>query len=309
MNVDTTKTMQARMGVREWALLVTCAMLWGGAYTFNKIVLPELPPLTITASRLAMAVTLLLPLALAYGYRPPPLGRAWRPFLVFTMLSNIVPFMLVLYGQRETASGLASVLVATTPLFLILLAHVYTRDEKLSANKLAGVLVGIAGVAVVFGSEALAGWSTALEAKLALVAASFLYAVGGVYAKRLTGYPPLLLATMQMTCGCLVATPLALAIDRPWTLPLPSWQALAALAGTGFLGSALAAVTYFSVFTRAGATNAMLVTLLVPITPIILGTIFFGETLLAREIAGAGVIALALLIIDGRLLSRRRNTA
>ena len=294
----------ARMGPAEWGLLVLCAMLWGGAYTFNKFALPEIPPMTLTAVRLFLAVTLLVPLAYVYGYRLPPLGRAWRPFLIFTLLSNIGPFLLVLYGQRETASGLAAVLVATTPLFLILLAHVFTLDERLTANKLAGVLIGIAGVSVVFGSEALAGWSTALAAKVALVAASLLYAIGGIFAKRLTGHPPLVIATMQMTCGCLVATPLALAIDHPWTLPMPSLQAMAGIAGTGYLGSALAAITYFSILTRAGATNAMLVTLLVPVTPILLGAVLFGEQLLTREIAGAAIIALALIVIDGRLIAR-----
>ena len=292
------------MGLREWGLLVLCATLWGGTYTLNKIVIPELPPLTITAARLAMAVSLLAPLVYVYGYRVPPVGRAWQPFLIFTMFSNIAPFTLVLYGQRSTASGLASVLVATTPLFLILLAHVYTRDEKLSSNKLIGVLTGIAGVAAVFGSEALAGWSMALEGKFALLLASLLYAVGGVYAKRFAQYPPLIIATMQMTCGFLISLPLALMIEKPWLLPMPSMPALGALAGIGYVGSALAAITYFAIFTRAGATNAMLVTLLVPLTPILLGTVLFGEQLLAREITGAAIIALALIIIDGRLPAR-----
>jgi drug/metabolite transporter (DMT)-like permease len=292
-----------RMATRDWLMLLLCSVCWGSAYTFNKLIIPEVPALTITASRLAIACVVLTLLARLAGHHLPPVGRAWAPFLVFTLFSNVVPFLMVLKGQKETASGLAAVLGATTPLFLILLAHLFTTDERLESRKLAGVLVGIIGVGVVMGADALAGWSTALGAKLLLIAASVLYAIGAIYSKRLVGYPPLVLAAMQMTCGCLITTPFALLIDQPWTQAMPSHQALLALAGTAIIGSSLSAVTYFHVLRRAGATNAMFVTLLVPVTPILLGAAFLGEHLLARELMGAAVIAAALLIVDGRMVA------
>jgi drug/metabolite transporter (DMT)-like permease len=189
-------------------------------------------------------------------------------------------------------------------LFTILLAHFFTRDERLTANKLVGVLVGIAGVAIVMGSEVWTGLSGSVAAKLALVAASFMYAVGSIYSKRFGGMPPLVIAASVMLSGAIVAVPLSLVVDRPWTLPMPSLEVIVAVLLTGVFGSALAAITYFRVFTASGATNAMLVTLLLPVTPVIGGALYLGERLELREVAGALVIMLALAIIDGRMLQR-----
>jgi drug/metabolite transporter (DMT)-like permease len=291
-----------RMGASEWAMLVACAFLWGSSYFSNVYAMAEIPHLTITAGRLFLAVLVLIPVALWSGVQLPREFASWTPFFLYTLFSNVLPFLLVLRGQTGTTSGLAAVLGATTPLFTILLAHRFTHDERVTFNKLAGIFLGIAGVAVVMGPEALAGFTTEVVAKLCLIAAAMLYAVGSIFAKRFAGYQPLKIASMQMTCGFLISLPLALIIDHPWTLPMPSATALAGLAFTGIFGSALAAITFFRVFTRAGATNAMLATLLVPVTPIILGAMFRGEWLSPREFVGAAVIALALLIIDGRLV-------
>ena len=182
------------MAGRDWVLLGICALCWGSAYTFNKLVVAELPSLTITASRLVIAAAFLTTLATLQAVRLPPFGRPWHAFFVFTLFSNVVPFLFVLRGQRETASGLAAVIGATTPLFVILLAHVFTADERMQGRKVAGVVVGMAGVAVVVGADALAGWSTGLAAKLSLVFAAFLYAVGAIYSKRIVGLPPISMA-------------------------------------------------------------------------------------------------------------------
>jgi drug/metabolite transporter (DMT)-like permease len=290
-----------QMSPLDWAMLGLCAIAWGSAYTFNKIAISELPPLTITAARLPIAALFLFSLCLATRTILPPFGRAWAPFFVFTLLSNVTPFLFVLRGQRDTASGLAAVIGATTPLFVMLLAHVWTADEKLAPRKVVGVATGLAGVGIVMGPAAWT-WTGDATAKFALIFASVLYAIGAIYSKRLVAYPPLTLATLQMTCGSLITVPLALLWDKPWSMATPSRAAVGAIAGTAIIGSSLAAITYFHVLRRAGATNAMLVTLLVPVTPILLGSILFGESLLPREIIGALIIALALLIIDGRLV-------
>jgi drug/metabolite transporter (DMT)-like permease len=296
-----------RMTTGDWAMLLICSVFWGSAYVFNKISIVEIPPLTFTAARLLIAAALLAAVALTSGVRLPPFGRAWKPFFVMTMLSNVVPFQFVLAGQREVSAGLAAVLGATTPLFLILLAHAFTTDEKITLGKLIGIMIGITGVAVVFGPDVLSGWSDALAAKAILVAAAVIYAVGAIYSKRVTGHSPLTIATLQMTAGAIIMTPVALVIDQPWTLGPISWPAIGGVVGTAILGSALAAITYFHVLRRAGATNAMLVTLLVPVTPILLGSVLLGEHLVPREVVGAMIIAAALVVIDGRLLRKARR--
>ena len=287
---------------RDWVLLLFCALCWGSAYTFNRVIVAELPSLTITAARLVVAASFLTLLATLQGVRLPPFGRQWQAFFVFTLFSNVVPFLFVLRGQRETASGLAAVIGATTPLFVILLAHVFTTDERMQGRKVAGVIVGMSGVAVVVGTDALSGWSSGLAAKLSLVFAALLYAIGAVYSKRIVGLPPIAMAAMQMICGLVITFPLAILIDQPWSLPPPSTKVVLAVIGTAIIGSSLSAIAYFHILKRAGATNAMLVTLLVPITPILLGGVLFGERLLAREVIGATIIGAALLLIDGRPL-------
>jgi drug/metabolite transporter (DMT)-like permease len=299
MSGATTSAPSFRMGSFEWLMMLACAFCWGSAYIFNKVAIAELPSLTITASRLLLAALLLQLLCRMRGIQLPWSGRAWAPFFVYTIFSNVAPFLFVLHGQKETAAGLAAVIGSSTPLFVILLAHVWTHDEKLRGRKIVGVLVGLVGVAVVIGSEALS-FDGPMIAKGSLLVASMLYAIGAIFAKRLTRYEPMALAAMQMTAGFIVALPLALLIDLPWQLPMPSSMAMGAIAGTAVIGSSLAAITYFHVLRRAGATNAMLVTLLVPITPIVLGALLFGERLQAREILGGLIVAAALVIIDGR---------
>jgi drug/metabolite transporter (DMT)-like permease len=291
------------MTARDWAILVFCALCWGSAYTFNRIMVGEIPTLTISLGRMVTASLFLGTLAMIQGVKLPRDLKSWRPFFLFTLFSNVVPFLFVLRGQRETASGLAAVIGATTPVFVILLAHVFTSDERLSVRKIIGVATGIAGVAVVVGPQALSGWSSGLVAKLSLVFAAFLYAVGAIYARRIVGIPALAMATMQMMCGTLVVLPFVLAIDQPWSQPWPPRHALMAMVASGILASSLSAIAYFHLLKRAGPTYAMLVTLLVPVAPVGLGALLFGERLLGREIWGAAIIALALMIIDGRVVS------
>lgn len=291
------------MSARDWAILVICAVCWGSAYTFNRILVGELPALSITCGRILVAIAFLLAIMRLQGIALPRDAASWKPFFLFTLFSNVVPFLFILRGQKETASGLAAVIGATTPVFVILIAHVFTPDERLTPRKLGGVAAGVLGVAIVVGPEALAGWSSGVTAKLCLVFAAFLYAAGAIYSRRIVGVPALAMAAMQMICGAVITLPLVLLIDQPWSRPMPSTQALLALAGTGIFASSLSAIAYFHLLKRAGATYAVLVTLLVPVAPIVLGVLLFGERLLWREIAGGLVIAAALAIIDGRALT------
>lgn len=295
---------QLRMGGPEWALLLLHAMLWGSAYFFIAVAKTELPVFTITSLRMVPAVALAMTIVLVLGHRLPASAADWGRFVILSLLNNYVPFCLIVYAQHQVTGGMAAVFTATTPLFAIFLAHAMTRDEKISRLKLAGVVVGILGVAILALPDLLAGSEASLTAKLALIAASILYALGGIYSRRLGHYPPLVISAAHMAMTLLISLPAMLIFDRPWTLPMPSWHVIGAVAGTGMFASALASIIYFTLIRRAGATNALLVTLLLPVTPMVLGYLVLGEVMQGRELFGAAVIALALIVIDGRLVRR-----
>jgi drug/metabolite transporter (DMT)-like permease len=299
-----------RMGAVEWGLIVLQSMLWGSSYFFIAAVQSEVPALTLAGLRTLPAAAVLLIIVLSLGYRLPATLAEWRLFIGFSAFNTVLPFLLIVWGQSRTTGGMAAILNATAPLFGIFLAHVLTHDEKLSWTKAAGILVGIAGVGVLVGRDALAGASADLLARLALLAAPFCYVCANIFVRRrLGGYPPFVIAVMQMVGAIFVAVPLALAIDRPWELPALSPQALLAIVGMGVLGSGLAPLCHFTVLRRAGATNASLVTLIMPLTPVLLGGIFLGERLSGTDIAAAFTIAAALIIIDGRALKALQRVA
>jgi drug/metabolite transporter (DMT)-like permease len=226
--------------------------------------------------------------------------------MVMAFLNNIIPFMLIVRGQKEIASGLASVLNATTPLFGVILAHLFTDDEKLTLQRLAGVLTGIAGVAVLVGPEALFGSSTNLIGMLLVLGAAISYGASGIWGRRFKNTPPLVTATSQLTCSTLVLLPLTLAIEQPWQLAMPSGPAIAALIALAVLSTALAYIVFFRIMAVSGPTNTLLVTLLIPVSAIAFGTLFLDEVLLPRHIAGALVIGIALVILDGRAFALLR---
>ncbi len=292
-----------RLGAVEWGLIALQSMLWGSSYFFIAVVQDQVPILTVVAIRGVFASIMLIAIVTSLGYRMPATLAEWAHFAFFSTFNTLIPFALIVWGQARTTGGMAAILNASAPLFGIFLAHVLTHDEKLSANKLAGILLGFVGVAILVGSDLAVVSSADLMARLALLAAPLLYVLANIYARnRLGEYPPFVIAMMQMAASVFISVPVALAVDWPWTLPMPSMTVLGAIIATGVFGSGLAALCHFTVLQRAGAINAMLVTLIMPLTPILLGGIYLGERLTNREIFGAVIIAAALLIIDGRLL-------
>lgn len=300
--------MPLRLGATEWGLIALQSMLWGSSYFFVAMVQGQLPVFTITALRTLPSLAVLLIVVTALGYRLPAEWSQWRLFLAFALVNTFIPHLLVVWGQSRATGGMAAILNATAPVFGIFLAHIFTHDEKLSANKLAGVVLGLAGVIVLVGYDMALGSGLDLTARLALLAAPLLYMAANVFARaKLNAHPPFVIAAAQMVGAMVLAVPAALIVDRPWNGPAPSVQALLAIAGMGVFGSALASLCHFTVLRRAGATNASLVTLIMPLTPILLGGLFLGERLSAREIAGALIIAAALTVIDGRILRHLRG--
>jgi len=290
------------MSRSQWLLLLALSVLWGGSFFFVGIAVRELPPLTIVLARVALAALLLMPFVVMLGFRLPRRWHDWMPFVVMSLLNNVAPFVLFTAGQKWVASGLASVLNATTPLFALLVARVFAGDA-LRANKLVGVLVGIAGVAVLMGPDALSHTQSSTFGMLLCLAAALSYGFAALWGRRLRDQPPLLAACCQLMASSVVLAVLAAAIDQPWALPRPSGTAVLALVGMAALSTALAYVIFFRILTVSGATNVMLVTLLIPVTGLALGVLVLGEEVHGWQIAGALILASGLLVIDGRLLA------
>lgn len=291
------------MSPTQYLLLAVLSVLWGGTYLFVGIAIRELPPATIVLARVGLAALALAPIALALGHRLPATLATWQPFVVMAILNNLIPFTLIATGQQWIGAGLASVLNATTPLFTLIVAHLFTDDEKLGARKLAGILLGIAGVAILIGPDALAGATSSVVGMALCLAACLSYGCAGLWGRRLRSTPPLVSAAAQLTASTVMLAVIAALFDRPWTLAMPSVHTLVSLVVLALASTALAYVIFFRILAVSGPTNVMLVTLLIPISGIALGALVLGEAILARHILGALVIASGLLVIDGRLLS------
>ena len=292
----------------EWGLLIALSVLWGGSFFFTGVAVKELPPLTIVLLRVGGAAVILLVLLRTMGIRMPTDARTWAAFFAMGLLNNVVPFCLIVWGQTHIASGLASILNATTPLFTVIVAHFLTSDEKMTGNRLVGVLVGLVGVVAMIGPEALRGLGNNVVAQLAILGATLSYAFAGVFGRRFTrmGVAPMATAAGQVAASTLLLLPVAVLVDRPWTLLMPSPQAWAAILGIAALSTALAYVLYFRILATAGATNLLLVTFLIPVTSILLGTVVLGESLDPKHFLGIALIGAGLAFVHGRLLQTLR---
>jgi drug/metabolite transporter (DMT)-like permease len=289
------------MGPTEWALLLTLSVLWGGSFFFAEVALEALPPFSIVFARVAIGALALLVLVRATGLRLPRGLAPWRAFFVMGALNNVIPFTLIVWGQTAITGGLAAILNATTPLFTVVLAHRLTRDERLTPGKLAGVIIGFVGVAVMIGPQALEGMTGFVLAELAVLGAAVSYAFAGIYGRRFRDLPPLVTAAGQVTASTTMLCPLVLLVDQPWSLAVPGPAACGALLGLGLLSTAAAYVIYFRILATTGATNLLLVTFLIPVSAILLGALILGERLAAGQLADMAVIALGLAALDSRV--------
>lgn len=284
-------------------MLITLSVLWGGSFFFNGVGVKELPPLTLVVGRVSLAAITLFIVMRALGLKMPGNRSVWLAFFVMGLLNNVVPFTLIVWGQVHVASGVASILNATTPLFTVLVAHGLTRDEKMTPARFAGVVLGVVGVAVMIGEDAVRDLGVNVTAQLAILGAALSYAFAGVYGRRFRGMniTPIATATGQVTASSILLLPVMLVVDQPWTLPVPSLGAIGSVVAIATLSTALAYILYFRLLATAGATNLLLVTFLVPVSAIILGVAVLGEVLLPEHMIGMGFIGLGLAAIDGRL--------
>lgn len=297
------------MTLLEWVMLLALSVVWGGSFFFNGVAVRGLPVFTIVVLRVSLGALALLLILKMRGEKLPAGWPVWRAFFVLGALNNAIPFSLIVWGQTHIASGVASILNASTPLFTVIFAHFLTRDEKMNAGRLAGVVIGFFGVAAMIGSDAIEALGTNITAQLACLAATVSYALASIYGRRFhaMGIAPMTVATGQVVASSMLLLPLALAIDRPWTLAMPDTSVILAIAGLALMATAFAYVLFFRILSTAGATNLALVTFLVPVSAILLGVLFLGEMLLTRHIAGMVLIGLGLAAIDGRIWRAMRG--
>jgi len=290
-------------------MLILLSVLWGGSFFFVEVAVHDLPVLTIVFLRVSLAALALWAGLILLGRRLPAGWGVWRALLVMGLLNNLVPFVLITLGQTQIASGIAAILNATTPLFTVLVAHVWTADEKLSVAKILGVLIGFLGVAVMIGPEALGGLTSHIWGQIAALGAAVSYAFAGVYGRRLAklGIQPVEASTGMLTVAAVLLLPLVLLIDRPWEIALPGVIVWSAIAGLALLSTSLAYILYFRILETAGATNLLLVTFLIPVSAILLGVLILGEALEGQHLVGLAGIGLGLAVLDGRLFRRQKS--
>lgn len=296
------------MRTQDWMLLVFLSVLWGATFFFIAIAHPEVPPFTLVLARVGIAALMLAPLVVILGLRLPSSAADWLPFIVQAVINNVIPFTLMVYGQQRIASSLAAVLNATTPLFTLIVARLFA-GEALTASKVIGVLLGVAGVGVLMGPAALTANTSSVIGMLCILGGTLSYAFSALWMRRLRHIPPLVSSAAQLTCSTVLLLPIAALFDRFWLLPVPSGPAMLAVLALAVFSTALAYIVFFRISASAGPSNVMLVTLLIPVTATLLGVLLLGEALTLHQVAGALIIASGLAVIDGRLLARFRREA
>ncbi|HET7086335.1 MAG TPA: DMT family transporter [Rhizomicrobium sp.] len=291
------------MNARAWGLLLLLSLLWGSSFFFYKILVAVLPPVTVVLGRVGLAAIAMNLWLLAQGQRMPLSGKLWLRFLLLGFLNSSLPFVLIAWGETRISSGMASILNATTPIFMVAVAHWGTEDEKLSVGKAVGIALGILGVIVLVGPGALRGGGT-IWGDLAVIVASCSYGFGGVYSRRFTDLSPLQAATGQMTGATILLLPLSLVFDQPWTLAPPHLGVWAAWLAIALVNTALAYVVYYRMVASIGVTYISLVTFLIPIIALFLGAVFLNESVSLQALAGMAIIALGMAAVDDRLFRR-----
>jgi drug/metabolite transporter (DMT)-like permease len=292
-----------KLDFKSIIMLLLLAAVWGGSFFFAEVALSEVPPLTITLHRVVWAVPILAVIVFLNGIALPRSLSVWGAYLVMGALNNAIPFSLIFWGQTQIESGLASILNGTTAIFAAVVAALLLVDEPLTAKKIFGAALGIAGVAFIMGPSALTDFNPSNLAQLAILGATLSYAFAGVWGKTaLAGQTPLMNALGMLVGSTVLMMPIVLVFDGPPNLEL-SASVWGALLGIAALSTALAYVLYFAILVRAGTANLLLVTLLIPPFAIGLGVLFLGEKMGPDAWIGFAIIVLGFAVTDGRIFS------
>ena len=293
------------MGLSEWLMLGVLSLLWGGSFIFNEMALESFPPFSLVFCRVVIGALMLTLILRARGIAIPLDGKSWKLFAVMAIFQNVVPFSLIVWGQQYISAGLASIFNSTTPFFTVLIAQFFLSDEKISGSKLMGLIFGFIGVVIIIGPEALDGLTDAGLGKFAVLGAAFCYGISLVWGRRFANYAPGVAPAGMLWCSSLMMVPLML-VDGKEFVTNPTVYSVGAVLGIGILSSALAYLLFFLIIKRAGATNASLVTMIVPISAVVMGYLFLGEVLTWQTLPGVLLIFVGLIFVDGRLFTKLR---
>ncbi len=288
----------------ELGLLLALAALWGASYTFIKIGVGTIPPVTLIAGRTLIAGGILLLVIRSRRLRLPKDAATWLRFLFQACLNSVIPFTLIAWAERTVDAGLATILNSTSPIFAFLLTAIITRHEAVTVRKLFGVAAGIAGSCLIIGMQGLYGLGQELWAQLGIVAATVCYAGAAIFGRGFKGLDPIMPAAGSLICGAAILIPISFAVDRPWTL-VPSPQSVFALLGLSVFSTALAFVIYFRLVQTLGSVGTTAQAYLrVPIG-VMISVVFLGETLTSTAWAGlvCVIVGVAAMTIPGRKLA------
>jgi len=299
------------MNARDWLMLLALSGVWGASYFFGKVAVEDIGPLTVAFGRVVLAAVILYAVIRIRGIEIPKSRTDWQGFFVMGLLNSAIPYSLIFWGETRIDSGLAAILTATVPIFTVIVAHFWTVDEKMNPAKAAGIGLGMAGVVIIMGRDLGAIGSGSGLAKLAIIGATISYAFSGIYGRRLKGKTPLILAWGQMCAATVFLLPLVLFADRPWSSATWTADAVLSVIALATLCTALAYMIFFRLLATVGATNTSLVTFLIPVSSLILGTLFLDEDLVLVQLLGMLLIIAGMAVIDGRLWKRfgRRRKA
>jgi len=291
------------MGAGLWCLIGILSLIWGASFFFVEIAVQTMTPLTLVLCRVGTAAVLLLGFVFFTNRKMPSSPGIWVAFLVLGALNNVIPFSLIAWGQKYIDSSLASILNATTPVFSVILAHFLTRDEPLTKNRLAGVVFGWVGVILLMGIDSLNGIGIKTAGQAAVLGAALLYAFAAIFGRRFKKIDPAIVAAGMLSGSTVIMIPLVFVFEQPLTLEptIITWMALFCLAA---VSTSLAYIIYFYVLSKAGATNILLVTFLIPVSAIFLGMTVLKETPGWNAFAGMALIFTGLVFIDGRLIKK-----
>jgi len=285
----------------ELALLAALATLWGASYTFIRIGVATIPPITLIAGRTLIAGLLLVVIMRWQGVRLPTDAATWRRFLFQACLNSVIPWTMVAWSERALDAGLATILNSTSPIFTFFLTFAVTRHEALTSRKLLGVVSGMAGICLIVGVQALAGFGEQLISQMVAVLAAICYAGAAIFGRGFKGLDPMAPAAGSLLCGAAILIPLSLGVERPWTLH-PSMDSVLALLALAAFSTALAFVIYFRLIQTLGSVGTTAQAYLrVPIG-VALGVLFLGERLSPTAWIGLAcvVVGVAAMTIPAR---------
>jgi drug/metabolite transporter (DMT)-like permease len=288
------------MSPRNLVILLVLSLIWGASFLFIKVAVATIPPLCVAFGRTSLAAVLLYLVLRTRGLRMPGRSPVWGTFLLMGFFNGAVPYTLITWAEIHIDSGLAAILNALMPLFTVLLAHLFTGDERLNWQKVVGIFLGFCGVVALIGPAALNGLGKDVLAQLAVMVAALCYAIAIIYGRRLKEITPLVSATGQLCCAAFLTLPMILVFDAPWTLS-PSFISAAALTCLSLLGTALAYLLYYYLLPRIGSTNLSLVTYLIPITGVFWGALLLGERLHWSAFLALGLILAGIAGVNNRL--------